>query len=396
MRINKTLSIALCAAMLAGTTAFAAELPVSMEDGHDIAITAQPEVQTDRLNAVMKAIEVGDDYIIGKIENLEVQLNVSEDTVILNAKTGAAASITDIKKGDSLDVCYSTVMTKSLPPQTSAYMIAIDSEGIGANLIHADEVETDSEGNVSVTDNSRNVIIAIPKDAQVTPYRTKNIVKLADITKGSEIVCMYNFETLSIPAHTSTSRVILVSAGDETEADNDNVPSSWAAETVKKASELGITKDFDGKWTEVINREQFCTLVYNLVNGIKELPVAKLEKAPFDDTDNTKVNALAFAKIVEGTGDRAFSPSDSLTREQAAVILCRAADYMETNIANTRSISDFADSADISDWAIDSVKRLAAGGIMNGTDIGFEPKANCTAEQLAATLVRIYDCAQTK
>ena len=396
MRINKTLSIALCAAMLAGTTAFAAELPISMEDGQDIVITAQPEVQIDRINGIMEATEIGDDYIIGKIENLEVQLNVSEDTIILDAKTGASASITDIKKGDSLDVCYSTVMTKSLPPQTSAYMIAIDAEGIGANLIHADEVETDSEGNVSVTDNSRNVIVAISKDARITPYRTKNIVKLADITKGSEIVCMYNFETLSIPAHTSTSRVILVSAGDETEADNDNVPSSWAAETVKKASELGITKDFDGKWTEVINREQFCTLVYNLVNGIKELPVAKLEKAPFDDTDNTSVNALAFVKIVEGTGDRTFSPSDNLTREQAAVILCRAADYMETNIANARSISDFADSADISDWAIDSVKRLAAGGIMNGTDIGFEPKANCTAEQLAATLVRIYDCAQTK
>ena len=70
-----------------------------------------------------------------------------------------------------------------------------------------------------------------------------------------------------------------------------------------------------------------------MVNPIKELPIFKYERAPFDDTNgNDKITVLYSAKIVSGKGDYIFSPNDKLTREEAATILCRAANYLDIEL----------------------------------------------------------------
>lgn len=50
----------------------------------------------------------------------------------------------------------------------------------------------------------------------------------------------------------------------------------------------------------------------------------------------------------------------------------------------------YADDAGISHWAKESVYALKRLGIMQGTDIGFEPKAHYTFEESVVTLMRLY------
>ena len=80
--------------------------------------------------------------------------------------------------------------------------------------------------------------------------------------------------------------------------------------------------------------------------------------------------------IIKGKSETEFAPNDSLTREEAA----------------TEIYFDFADGAQISDWAINNVQVICNMGIMQGVgDNRFAPKDLYTTEQAIATLVRIYN-----
>ena len=129
-----------------------------------------------------------------------------------------------------------------------------------------------------------------------------------------------------------------------------------------------------------------------MINPIKELPIFKYERAPFDDTNgNDKITVLYSAKIVSGKDDYIFSPNDKLTREEAATILCRAANYLDIELPLAKVDMSYADNSEISSWAVSSVYSLKTLNILNNTDENFNPKANITISQAVSALVRLYD-----
>lgn len=161
---------------------------------------------------------------------------------------------------------------------------------------------------------------------------------------------------------------------------------------ISRAVSLGIIDNKNYNFNDDITREQFCNFVYNLVNPIKELPIFKYERAPFDDTNgNDKITVLYSAKIVSGKGDYIFSPNDKLTREEAATILCRAANYLDIELPLAKVDMSYADNSEISSWAVSSVYSLKTLNILNNTDKNFNPKANITINQAVSALVRLYD-----
>ncbi len=105
------------------------------------------------------------------------------------------------------------------------------------------------------------------------------------------------------------------------------------------------------------------------------MPIFKYERAPFDDTNgNDKITVLYSAKIVSGKGDYIFSPNDKLTREEAATILCRAANYLDIELPLVKVDMSYADNSEISSWAVSSVYSLKTLNILNNTDENFNPK----------------------
>ena len=157
---------------------------------------------------------------------------------------------------------------------------------------------------------------------------------------------------------------------------------------ISRAVSLGIIDNKNYNFNDDITREQFCNFVYNLVNPIKELPIFKYERAPFDDTNgNDKITVLYSAKIVSGKGDYIFSPNDKLTREEAATILCRAANYLDIELPLAKVDMSYADNSEISSWAVSSVYSLKTLNILNNTDKNFNPKANITISLAVSALV---------
>ena len=187
-----------------------------------------------------------------------------------------------------------------------------------------------------------------------------------------------------------------VFASNETEESNNATQIEQSGEVtafesnISRAVSLGIINNENYNFNDDITREQFCNFVYNLVNPIKELPIFKYERAPFDDTNgNDKITVLYSAKIVSGKDDYIFSPNDKLTREEAATILCRAANYLDIELPLAKVDMSYADNSEISSWAVSSVYSLKTLNILNNTDKNFNPKANITISQAVSALVRL-------
>ena len=165
-----------------------------------------------------------------------------------------------------------------------------------------------------------------------------------------------------------------------------------AEDAVKVALAAGIIENADYNLDEDITRLEFCELAYNVINPVKELPVAKLARAPFDDVSSYKVNALAFVGIVSGKGEYTFAPDDKLTREEAAVILYRIAKYADAEMPAVKVDMTYSDNGEISDWAVAPVYSLKVSGIVSNSDgEKFSPGANYTVGETISSLVKLNE-----
>lgn len=142
-----------------------------------------------------------------------------------------------------------------------------------------------------------------------------------------------------------------------------------------------------GDYTKEITREEFCELIYKTLEAKTDIILSSGNSA-FSDTENKRIVTLYEEGIVYGTSETTFSPDEPLTREQAATFLARMADYMELTLFKNDLV--FTDFEDVSDWAKESVDKIAGINVMSGTVNGkFSPKIACSKEQSIATMIRI-------
>lgn len=169
-----------------------------------------------------------------------------------------------------------------------------------------------------------------------------------------------------------------------------SVPSSWAVNEVNKAVSEGVVTDsVSADYQANITREQFCEMVvlaYERISG----KTAEKGNESFNDTDNSEILKAAALDIVEGYGDGTFRPNDLITREQIAIMLVRmieaAVSYI--NIYEHDS-NNFADSSEISAWAMPYVNFAYDEGLMQGVGGNrIDPLANTTCEQAVLLVYR--------
>lgn len=94
--------------------------------------------------------------------------------------------------------------------------------------------------------------------------------------------------------------------------------------------------------------------------------------------------------IIVGIDDNNFGAGKNLTRQDLAVIASRILKYY--NIDENAAEIDFADSVDISDYALDAVASLKAAGILNGdSNNRFNPHNGATRAEIAKVVYMLRD-----
>src|SRR5690606_36226740 len=98
--------------------------------------------------------------------------------------------------------------------------------------------------------------------------------------------------------------------------------------------------------------------------------------------------AAAVARgLVTGYDDGTFRPNENITREQLAVMTARALGAGSAGPALT-----FADAGQVSPWAVSSVSRAVALGIVTGyEDNTFRPQGTATRAEAATMAARLVD-----
>lgn len=177
--------------------------------------------------------------------------------------------------------------------------------------------------------------------------------------------------------------------GGNTAVDTVSVTAAASEDYIQSALSAGIIENKDYDTTTAVTREQFCEFAYNMINSVKELPMAKLARAPFDDVSNPKINALAFVGIVSGKDEYIFAPNDKLSREEAAVILYRLAEYAGTELPMAKVDISYSGNSEISPWAVSAVYGLKLSGIISNDSESFNPHADYTVGEAVSSLVKL-------
>jgi len=106
------------------------------------------------------------------------------------------------------------------------------------------------------------------------------------------------------------------------------------------------------------------------------------------ETDMLKACQLG---ILSGTKENKCNPDQRVTRQEAAVALCKFVMKMEgVSISQTvRSLSYYTDAGSIAEWAAPYVAYAYQHHIMRGSDGKFNPKGQFTREQILATVAQM-------
>ncbi len=244
-------------------------------------------------------------------------------------------------------------------------------------------------------------------------YSTSQTVKLDDIADelGIKIGDIVTFDMFYMERHLTGSNMNMRTNFEFLNLD----ASAWATEELARADELGLIPEvLDGAdLTADITRAEFAAVAvkaYEALSGTAAIPAVN---NPFTDTSDVEVLKAYNIGAVNGTSATTFDPNALLNREQAAAMLTRV--FKKVSLAGWTLEADsqftlpyekpalFADDADISDWAKDSVYFMAANGIINGVGNNkFAPKnvtteeeatgyANATREQALIIAVRMVE-----
>ncbi|WP_079912616.1 pectinesterase family protein [Paenibacillus sp. 32352] len=140
-----------------------------------------------------------------------------------------------------------------------------------------------------------------------------------------------------------------------------------------------------------ISRAEFASILVRSL-GLDENP----QGAAYHDVDAHAwyagaVGAAAAAGLVQGYETGQFQPDATITREQMAVMIARAANYAGMATTETADLSQaYADASSISGWAHSSVGWSVKAGIMQGTgERSFAPGELATRAQAAVMLKRM-------
>lgn len=188
--------------------------------------------------------------------------------------------------------------------------------------------------------------------------------------------------------------------------------SNWAKDCIVYGRWLNIIPDkINSDFSQKITRSEFCELAVRtylrcMINELDEDMSIKnycdkfemdISSNPFNDTENEFIILANKLGIVSGKGNGKFCPDDTITRQEAAVMLVNMADVLDYVIDLDKN-PPFSDESYFASWAKDSIYKIvnfkgrADVPVMVGTEENkFSPWYSYSREQAIATMTRIYD-----
>ncbi|MEA4954375.1 MAG: S-layer homology domain-containing protein [Pseudoflavonifractor sp.] len=163
-------------------------------------------------------------------------------------------------------------------------------------------------------------------------------------------------------------------------------------------NEMGSRKIIAGRSVSVFNGEASITRAEFAVILVRALGLPADGTSAFLDvpTDAWYSGAVATAVkygLTEGKGDHQFDPDANITRQEAMLMLQRAAAL--TGFTGTNgNLDNFADTNNVGSWALYAAKWSVGSGLIQGTDGKLNPTANISRAESATIILRLLQKAE--
>ena len=167
---------------------------------------------------------------------------------------------------------------------------------------------------------------------------------------------------------------------------------SWAKNAIEKLYDDGIV---DGKADGIfapgdkITRAEFLKILMGALNISVVDGDCRFEDVSADDWYYKFVAAAYNSGIVKGMNDSYFGAKENITRQDAAVLMLRAVEYLGKKLPADGEAAVFSDEAEISEYAKSAVEALTKAGILHGSEGLYRPAANCTRAEAAVMINNI-------
>lgn len=139
-----------------------------------------------------------------------VRLNVGNNTLIMD-EDGIPLNLYNLEKGMLIDADFSSVMTRSIPPQSNAYRIVVLHEEVSVNITTDRVVSVDVTNSFLLTGNPYDMydqMVFNISNETVILDQNNNTIPLEAIQPGQLVQVEHAiFQTLSIPPQSPAYRV---------------------------------------------------------------------------------------------------------------------------------------------------------------------------------------------
>ena len=154
----------------------------------------------------------------------------------------------------------------------------------------------------------------------------------------------------------------------------DDIHGHWAEKTLQQFIDNGWIQGDEGgiRPDSTITRAEMATVVDAVEEYIEEADVSGYKDVAKTDWFYKQVAKIVKANVMVGVGDNKWAPQGDVTREQAAVIMCKLNDVSVDTKANAADIRaqlsklGYTDANAVSDWAAPYILAAVQNGYMSG------------------------------
>lgn len=202
-----------------------AETPETSEGGETEDVEEMPASET--YFGTVESVEKDEEGNVISVsltseENGDYVMNVTDNTVWVDAVEKAKASQEDLTEGETIYVCHSPVSTRSLPPQSEAFAIVLNApQDIAAGVYHEVEEVTTTENDTRLLTNNGGLYLIISDETAVKDYETSEVADISAVAEGDYVIAWYDAVAMSYPGQANVSDILVLPAVETVETDTD-------------------------------------------------------------------------------------------------------------------------------------------------------------------------------
>lgn len=362
--MNKKLKVLVLTGALACTMALpamaaeTAEIPVSAPVSTETAVSlpdsvlyygAVQEIVRDAAGSITQLRMTSEPYG-------EYIMNITDQTAWVDSGRRTASDPATLQEGEGIYVFHSAVETRSLPPQSAAFVVVRNIPmDVGCAQYHEVEAISLENGLLEITTDNGGLFIFADDETELSMYRNDAALSLEDIQAGSHVMAWYGAVAESYPGQAHASYLMLL-PGEVQTAEDTVTRGELAMMMYEQAGKPAA--DFALNYTDVAE----------------------------DSAYTEAIRWISSEGYMGGYESGTFSPEDSISRQELITVLWRYAG--SPMLMDYTGLTQFDDASEISRFAQPAFAWAHQQGLITAEEDGLlHPKADAD-RILAETILK--------